>query len=1759
MRHALRYASRLFAAVLFTTSQMPVWAETPAAAATEAPPTDVQLATEEARSHVGGRLTVGGRIGESQAEGYLDAFQPLAGGENSVLFLNPKLSGSDSEEEEISLGLGFRALCPKVDALAGVNVFYDSRRTSHDNTFDQYGAGLEVLSTWVDARANYYWPDDKQEMIERTSDTEVDRYVDHSYSDLYAEGHQILQLEKIKTTTITTTRFFERFEAALEGYDLEVGVRLPYLPDWLETRVFAGYYAFEGDFTEDIDGFKGRLEIRALPILTLDAEIYEDDALAGSDYFVGARVNVPFDLANLARGKNPFAGTSEQVRRAKRTFRDRLNEMVIRDPHVRIHESGYIENEGLKQVETDIDRDENELVILDDVNFVNNKNTGFENGTDEHPYNTVQEGVDNVFGDKNVYVYKGIKSYRENVRIEEDGVSLLGEGCAIEGFGGEKFGGGKYPVLNGNVGGVNGPVIRVTSDDVLIRGFEITRSPGGIDPGNVDGLGFGMTIDQVGILGENADNLTIGCNRIHNQTYGVMGLYDPTEPGAPQDYHITVRGNTIEDSTFGVQFFGQGSGGGRFTGSIADNRFDNIAAQEIYAQLDLLSDASLSIDGNTFDGGSSFVLLNITSISNDAALDITGNTARQGLLSTITLGPVGRDLDIDISGNRLLGGLGPSFLQVTLAGGVGRNARVGLDGNYVESGTATILMSPVGGDSDVSFSGNTFMNAGGGALTLINSTVGGDAILRLDNNSIVSPLGAGITAILPATIGNDLYLSTSGNYISDALGAGITLAGGGSMNNAYVSMRNNRIRNSAGAGLTATFGTITGNAVIATSGNRINDNSGNGMTLLLGSVAGNADISVINSEFNGNAGTGFTLLAPSVGGTLNVVIDPTTANDNGGPGMSLTLNSVGDLRLALQDVQANDNAGPGVVVSANSASGSVQAAFVNVQANDNGGPGIQANLTAEDDVLLMGGPSSGPLVPNEVQANHNAGGGMLLFANSASGQVVEITRRLEASGNSGPGISRTFSALQSVQAMLGDVVANTNSGPGVSLGMISTSNSGMLAMSSLRANGNSGPGATLLLTGEDGVVAAVGTDLMPMSSQPSAGGVEVNGNGGPGLVATIISSQDSATLIVGDIAANDNSGPGVSATISGDDDVQAIFGYRGIAGGVGDVEANHNQGPGISAGLNSAQGLAGFSIGNGEASGNTGPGVAVFAGAGDSAIAGFGTMMIGGVPSALGNSFSARTNGGPGLSATLSSTGEAAALIYAGGNLSDNAGPGASFNVAGHDGATLLFGGLLLGGNPAAETVATNNTGSGIMANLNSEVGGARIFADGLRLNDNGGYGMTASLTAQDDVTAILGISMGSSMMDINTERVEFSGNAVEGLYLYGQSLAGDVTVNLPDFVANENVAGSGVNLTLVGNQGATLALGALFGSLPVVPETGSGVANANQGSSGIRAAVLATNGDVTVLLGAIEASGNNGQGVDLTLDAKDEVNIYAGVIPQIAGSLVAHTNTGDGIRVMAVGEEVTMFVGDAEASGNSGNGMSIVMSGTKSVSSIFGMRSEGGTNFVAGDLQFHNNAAGNGLSVAADSVSGTVNVAIGQFAANANGISGVSVDVFGEDAVELDIGSFVVPSVFSLETEGVASGNASLSGVNIEAESYGSLTARVANITAVTNGSSGIAMLLFASNNVDVIGYDNALRNNQIGLQMAADGAVLNLDFGGGALGSAGNNSFTGNSIIGVTNAGSGTVVAQQNWWGTPAPVLNTDFGVNVDASSPLAADPNP
>ena len=235
-------------------------------------------------------LSLGGKFSENDSAGIVDVIVPVLGNEDGFLFVDPHATISEGIEYGMGIGLGGRKLVLDETLIVGANVYFDSLTSSNENRFNQIGAGFEALTEWVDARVNGYWPLDDAVALESSAGSTL-------------------------------------YEEALTGFDGEVGVKVPLLDKWVETRVFAGYYSYSRDHGDDISGFKGRLEMRVLPILTLDAEVFENDELHGTQYYVGARVNIP------------LGGNESLFRNKKRTMKDRMTEMVIRDYGIKVRET----------------------------------------------------------------------------------------------------------------------------------------------------------------------------------------------------------------------------------------------------------------------------------------------------------------------------------------------------------------------------------------------------------------------------------------------------------------------------------------------------------------------------------------------------------------------------------------------------------------------------------------------------------------------------------------------------------------------------------------------------------------------------------------------------------------------------------------------------------------------------------------------------------------------------------------------------------------------------------------------------------------------------------------------------------------------------------------------------------------------------------------------------------------------------------------------------------------------------------------------------------------------------------------------------------------------------------------------------------------------------------------------------------------------------------------------------------------------------
>lgn len=276
-------------------------------------------------------LTLGGKFSKDLQSGYMDSIWQFWSPGDLAFFLNTRTTLDDNQQLLSSYGLGTRYLVPGRDVIIGANAYYDSIHSAYDNDFDQLGLGVEVLTRWVDARFNYYLPEDSLYEVDRNSRTDGSSRLGPVFGNATSRNRVLLQRDRTTNTSRFTSK---RFEGALEGFNGEVGFLIPGLDRYMEVRVFAGAYYYDDPFGHEFSGVKARLEARLLPGVIADVEYWDDAYLTGGHWTGELRVSVPFSIFNLARGRNPFEGASEMFRPRQREFRERMSDMVIRSHRV---------------------------------------------------------------------------------------------------------------------------------------------------------------------------------------------------------------------------------------------------------------------------------------------------------------------------------------------------------------------------------------------------------------------------------------------------------------------------------------------------------------------------------------------------------------------------------------------------------------------------------------------------------------------------------------------------------------------------------------------------------------------------------------------------------------------------------------------------------------------------------------------------------------------------------------------------------------------------------------------------------------------------------------------------------------------------------------------------------------------------------------------------------------------------------------------------------------------------------------------------------------------------------------------------------------------------------------------------------------------------------------------------------------------------------------------------------------------------------
>ncbi len=1303
-------------------------------------------------------LTVGWQYQENESEGLGDLLIPVFPFSSSLLFVNPRASRTDHSAEEYNLGLGWRYLFPRSNMILGANAYYDYRDTGN-STYHQWGCGLEFLSPWVDARANYYKPEGTRNTVNSATEQQVERSSSSNlqWEDPYATGHAIQQtavLEQSSRTT-TTTMFFEQYERAMEGCDGEVGLRLPLplKPAQVDARLFGGYYWFDAGFGEDVAGFKARAELRLLSSLYLDAGWFENKDLTGSDYYVGGRWRVPFDVSALAKGRNPFAEMTGRLRSETLPFSSRLTEMVVRDPHVRTEMSGFIEREDLRQVEVrrSSSTQRKDFTLLDDVTFVGQGGAGG-NGMAEHTYGTVQEGVDNAFGRRNVYVFGG-GAYDENV-VLTPGITLWGGGCAVPGNGGKSFGGGSYPTIDGRS---QGPAITL-ADNATVKGFRVTNSDQGGGPvfeflpflGDTD-------VSRTGILGNDVTGVKVGCNLIEGAMDGVL-------MGRGGDFSLMFQNNVVRNNE------GAGLLLGAMGGLVGEepppfeepNRASRFPSPE-GTLFELLVDNSQFVNNSAG--------LDVTALGYDfTSLGIQNSQALNNREQGMLLRLLGSEeasvqvLDSAVTGNGDAGldllAVGSSFFEAHFSGLTASDndgTGVQVHGSDVELGLLSLDRSSA---SDNAGTGFDFLLSGDVVLANVSGfsahrNGGPGFMLDLQGDEVAVGLVGMPDALSSAVLGSELALDLLPPEYSRWLGASGPVQVSGNQGGGILAI----VESEQVAALAVLDVNATENFGAGIQGQVMGD------SLAIG-LAGSSKNLMETLQLGAEIASLFGLELPEIPASEGRMV----LRDNVGPGLTLSVNGDSAALGGLLGVEAGGNLGLGAGLSVTSEEIAVALA-ARVAAHENMGMGLMVSAD---------GGSSAFGVVLDAHANDNMAGGMVVAANSEDGMAGALVASTDPLRALAEILGEEFLGFPVVipGEPFGPVLANGNGGDGIVLD-VQGDDSAFAVLLDTHASGNVGNGLNVAVQSEHGtaISAFLSSDLLmeilPLEAPEgvaSLGGIVVNENGDHGL-RLVQSGQEGAYAIVAGLEAYGNGKDGVHAEVASTaGEAYAVMAF---------AEAWDNGGQGFSVELN-AQEDALSVFAHVSAAGNDKQGIRVTAtSATENAYA-----LLGGVYAA--------SNGTAGIALDLGAGGEASACLTDVSSL-QNMGRGANISLLGAEGASLWMGPMAwmdfedyfnpdLGFMewaafefPEGPVNLSENGAAGLLANVHATDGDVQVAVLNVTANDNANDGMN--------------INMGTAagLTDAYFSEVMARGNTGRGVDLLLEGSAAGMEVGLEQVTAREN------------------------------------------------------------------------------------------------------------------------------------------------------------------------------------------------------------------------------------------------------------------------------------------------------------------------------------------------------------------------------------
>lgn len=735
---------------------------------------------------------------------------------------------------------------------------------------------------------------------------------------------------------------------------------------------------------------------------------------------------------------------------------------------------------------------------MDDIQFVD-ADRAIGGGTGERPFATIQEGVDNASGDRNVYVFDASQPYNENVVLTDD-ITLWGSGSLIPAYGGRTFGSGIAPVVDGMS---MGPALTM-ANRTTVRGFTVRNTDTGGAPIMEVLPSAGIRdISRIGILGNDVTELTITENSLSGNTVGAL-------LARQGDFNLLFSGNLVQDNDHtGLEINATGNSG-TFNARVENSLFQNnggdganIIANTYDTSIIQVRNSQFNNNSDGFSSGQFDTELAIAVVSGSTGNDnngmglgvgqysnvvslanLSGSTANNNGGSGIRMMQDSLDASVGIIG--LPEGLDPSIGALTAGFGLALPSEV-----------ATLLSAtgPVTAENNAGYGVASFNVAQndlslGAFFDITASGNAGDGLMAqvINDNGIAASVGG-------SSANWSEILQLADTVIGPAFGIDLPLFITG---NGHMQVNNN----SSGIGMNLT--TIGETASIsAFAGLDATGNAGPGVVMVNASQ-GISISALARANLSGNTADGLIQQIAGTDAAISVLAD-VTASNNGGRGIFVSQSADQDAYLFMLGVEANDNAGLGVVGLQNANNGNALAILADLEAMVNGAGGIQLNQTAAQDAISA-------VVMADIFGNN--GVGLQLNQTAISGGAFSLLGGVDSIGNNALGILMNLSGGDDAVAAVTAVNSSQNlGGDGMLLSITADDEAVLLA----------GDGAFTLF--DTNYVGGMGADLLDMAGAlVPQDEVAFNENAGVGLNAVLTSANGDVWVSMDGAEANQNTG-----------------------------------------------------------------------------------------------------------------------------------------------------------------------------------------------------------------------------------------------------------------------------------------------------------------------------------------------------------------------------------------------------------------------------------------------------------------------------------------------------------------------------------------------------------------------------------------------------------------------------------------------------------